>query len=169
MSPPHCFPPFPSLSPPFLPPFSPPLPSHRYLSDVTEGDDMDLRWAIIGHKMQQAGYKTHWYGKGHTGYKSWQHLPQQLGFDDFVGFLGGAQDHFASKRWVGNCPFDDFNETYSADLYGSHALRTLEEYDADAPDAKPLFFYLPWQNVHAPYQAPHDWTGDVLRGMLQVK
>ena len=130
---------------------------------------MDLRWATIGHKMQQAGYKTHWYGKGHTGYKSWQHLPQQLGFNDFVGFLGGAQDHFASKRWAGNCPFDDFNETYSADVYGSHALRTLEEYDADAPDAKPLFFYLPWQNVHAPYQAPHDWTGDVLRGMLQVK
>ena len=26
--------------------------------------------------------------------------------------------------------------------------------------------YLPWQNVHAPYQAPLDWSGDVLRGML---
>lgn len=36
------------------------------------------------------------------------------------------------------------------------------------PDAKPLFFYLPWQNVHAPYQAPNNWTGDVLRGMLSA-
>lgn len=26
--------------------------------------------------------------------------------------------------------------------------------------------YLPWQNVHAPYEAPLGWAGDVLRGML---
>ena len=26
--------------------------------------------------------------------------------------------------------------------------------------------YLPWQNVHGPYQAPLGWSGDVLRGML---
>ena len=71
----------------------------RYLSGIADGDDIDLRWKTIGHKMREAGYATHWYGKGHTGYKSWRHLPQQLGFDDFVGFLGGAQDHFSAERW----------------------------------------------------------------------
>lgn len=45
------------------------------------------------------------YGKGHTGYKSWNHLPQQLGFDDFVGFLGGAQDHFSPNRWGAWCVY----------------------------------------------------------------
>jgi hypothetical protein len=30
-------------------------------------------------------------GKGHTGYKSFYHLPLQLGFDEWTGFLGGAQ------------------------------------------------------------------------------
>ena len=39
------------------------------------------------------------FGKGHTGYKSFNHLPLQLGFDKFAGFLGGAQSHFATKRW----------------------------------------------------------------------
>eukprot|EP01047_Picozoa_sp_COSAG01_P113758 COSAG01_NODE_42460_length_439_cov_60.761765_1_plen_49_part_10 len=40
---------------------------------------------------------TPYVGKGHTGYKSFHHLPLQLGFDAFEGFLGGAQDHFALK------------------------------------------------------------------------
>ena len=30
----------------------------------------------------------------------------------------------------------------------------------------PLFVYLPWQNVHEPYQNPPDWTDDTLRGMM---
>lgn len=58
--------------------------------------------------MREAGYATHWYGKGHTGYKSWRHLPQQLGFDDFVGFLGGAQDHFSAERWGLLCAWAEF-------------------------------------------------------------
>jgi arylsulfatase A-like enzyme len=100
---------------------------------------------------------------GHTGYKSFNHLPLQLGFDRFAGFLGGAQSHFGAARWEGNCPWS--NASYSAEVYGDLALETLNAYSA-APDAKPLFFYLPWQNVHAPYQAPPEWDGDVLRGML---
>jgi hypothetical protein len=30
-----------------------------------------------------------------------------------------------------------------------------QEYDPTVPGVKPLFFYLPWQNVHAPYQVCH--------------
>ena len=144
-----------------------PLHHSEYLSSVTS-DDIDLRWRTIGQKLQGVGYSTYWIGKGHTGYKSFHHLPTQLGFDEFVGFLDGAQSHFASKRWRGLCPFDDANTTYSADLYGAAALAVLEGYEPAAPGARPLFFYLPWQNVHAPYDAPHDWpaSADVLRGML---
>ena len=74
--------------------------------------------------------------------------------------------NFAVPKWGGNCPLDPKNDTYSASLYGELALATLTAYDPRAADAKPLFFYLPWQNVHAPYQADTPWTGDVLRGML---
>jgi arylsulfatase A-like enzyme len=48
------------------------------------------------------------------------------------------------------------------------AHAALEAYDPAAADAKPLFFYLPWQNVHAPYEAPLGWSGDVLQGMLSA-
>ena len=115
-------------------------------------------------ELKPAGYMAYWFGKGHTGYKSFNHLPLQLGFDRFAGFLGGAQSHFGSARWEGNCPWG--NATYSAEVYGDLARATLSAYDPGAAKAHPLFFYLPWQNVHSPYQAPRDWTGDVLRGML---
>jgi len=143
-----------------------PLHHSEFLSPINTGDDIDLRWATIAQKLKKAGYANYWFGKGHTGYKSYNHLPLQLGFDAFTGFLGGAEDHFSGPRWAGNCPQDPKNETYSAMLYGELAHATLEAYDETASDAKPLFFYLPWQNVHAPYQAPVAWTGDVLRGML---
>ena len=44
------------------------------------------------------GYSTFWFGKGHTGYKSFYHLPLQLGFDRFAGFLGGGEHTTARKR-----------------------------------------------------------------------
>jgi arylsulfatase A-like enzyme len=70
-----------------------------------------------------------------------------------------------NPRWEGNCPWG--NSSYSATVYGDLARATLEAYEPGGGAAsKPLFFYLPWQNVHSPYQAPKDWTGDVLRGML---
>lgn len=144
-----------------------PLHHSEFLSS-NDGDDIDLRWTTIAQKLKPAGYATYWFGKGHTGYKSFNHLPLQLGFDEFTGFLGGAQDHFATSRWSGNCPLSPPNASYSATIYGGLAHETLLAYDANAPDAKPLFFYLPWQNVHAPYEAPADWTGDVLRGMLSA-
>ena len=142
-----------------------PLHHSEYLSSVAS-DDVDLRWTTIGEKMQAAGYRTYWYGKGHTGYKSQKQLPTHLGFDAFTGFLGGAESHFAAARWQGDCPF--YNLSYSADLYGSKALETLRAYDPHGGASPPLFFYMPWQNVHAPYQAPLDWKGDVLRGMLHA-
>lgn len=37
-----------------------PLHHSEYLSPVTLGDDIDLRWQTIGHKMRAAGYATHW-------------------------------------------------------------------------------------------------------------
>eukprot|EP00729_Bicosta_minor_P007231 gene7231-22231_t len=127
-----------------------PLHHSEFLSG-NDSDDIDLRWTTIAEKLKPAGYATYWFGKGHTGYKSYYHLPLQLGFDAFTGFLGVADDG-----------------RYSASLYGGKAHETLLAYDPTVPDAKPLFFYLPWQNVHAPYQAPNNWTGDVLRGMLSA-
>jgi len=93
-----------------------PLHHSEYLSDTggPKGDDIDLRWDTIGFKMKRAGYNTYWYGKGHTGYKSVKHMPMSLGFDEFSGFLSGAQSHFGPQRWKGQVPHPSTD--YSSDL-----------------------------------------------------
>ena len=88
------------------------------------------------------------------------HLPTARGFKNFTGFLIGMQDYRSDDRWQGGGPLTD--NTYSSDLYGQHALATLEVHDPSTP----FFLYLPWQAVHLPHQAPHRWTGDPYRGML---
>jgi hypothetical protein len=59
----------------------------------------------------------------------------------------------------------NFHPTHTSHA-GAMAHEALLAYDPAAADPPPLFFYLPWQNVHAPYEAPLAWEGDVLRGML---
>jgi arylsulfatase A-like enzyme len=64
---------------------------------------------------------------------------------------------------------------YSTDLYGRSVLEMLAAHDA----ANPLFLYLPWQAVHAPYDdVPHVnpgkttyesmlWATDVYAGQIR--
>ena len=83
-----------------------PVHHHEQLSGVAT-DDVDLRYATVGAKLKQAGYATHWYGKGHTGYRSMAHLPTRRGFDRFMGFLSGSQSYTADDRWEGEHPVRD--------------------------------------------------------------
>jgi arylsulfatase A-like enzyme len=136
------------------------LPIHHSekLSGIT--DDIDLRWTTIGQKLNSVGYASYWFGKGHTGYKSVHHLPTGLGFLNFTGYLGGAESYYGPSRWEDGLPLT--SKEYSCDLYGGKVLDILQQHDPKTP----LFLYLPWQNVHEPYQDPPNWTGDTLRGML---
>ena len=67
------------------------LPIHHSENlSPTRGDDLDLRWTTIGQKLERVGYRSYWWGKGHTGYLSWRHLPTNLGFSSgFYGFQIG--------------------------------------------------------------------------------
>ena len=137
------------------------LPLHHgeELSSIAS-DDIDLRWRTIGQKLQSVGYESHWYGKGHTGYKSMNHLPVRLGFSaGHLGFLSGAMSYHGAARWMGEKPFHA--TTYSTDLYGEAAVAALQAYDPSK--GKPLFMYLPWQAVHTPYTAPPDWNASAQR------
>jgi arylsulfatase A-like enzyme len=103
------------------------LPIHHgeQLSNVAT-DDIDLRWTLVSQKLKSAGYRTHWVGKGHTGYASWNHLPLQRGFDSFVGYLTGAQSYTASDRWQDNHPLK--NDTRAcACSEGDHTLTQAKE------------------------------------------
>uniref|UniRef100_A0A7S4SNS5 Sulfatase N-terminal domain-containing protein n=1 Tax=Alexandrium monilatum TaxID=311494 RepID=A0A7S4SNS5_9DINO len=118
-------------------------------------DDIDLRWAWISEKLRAAGYVSHWYGKGHTGYRSMNHLPARRGFNGgSLLFFTGAGSYTTLPRWSGEGPVDTKQE-YSTDLFGSLAVRAVRDHDP----AVPLFLYLPFQAVHTPYDLPPDRTG----------
>lgn len=58
------------------------------------------------------------------------------------------------ERWNGTAPLPHATKQhpgeYSTDLFGSLAVKAVEEHDP----SEPLFLYLPWQAVHAPYDLP---------------
>lgn len=118
---------------------------HGEMLSEDAGDDMDLRWNLISQKLQPLGYKCHWYGKGHTGYRSMAHLPTSRGFLNFTGFLHGKQSYTSDDRWQNDQPYN--GTEYSTELFGEATLSTLAVHDP----ATPIFLYLPWQAVHDPY------------------
>jgi len=144
------------------------LPLHHgeQLSGITT-DDIDLRWTWISEKLKRAAnYSTFWYGKGHTGYMSMNHLPVNRGFDAHAGFLSGAGSYMGPgnkgfmQRWRGDRPADPTSPQatgYSTDVYGQLALDALRAHDP----SRPFFLYLPWQAVHAPYDKPPWCVADV--------
>lgn len=126
-------------------------PMHHGTKLSGASDDMDLRWTWISEKLASAGYTSYWYGKGHTGYLSTNHLPIAHNFSDHYGYLTGAQDYQNAPRWLNDMPASDSWE-YSTDAYGAAALKVAQMHDP----ASPFFLYLPWQAVHSPYDLPTD-------------
>lgn len=56
-------------------------------------DDIDLRMTWISEKLAGVGYTAHWFGKMHTGFRSFRHLGFQHNFTETsIGSLqtGGA-------------------------------------------------------------------------------
>eukprot|EP00045_Choanoeca_perplexa_P006606 m.57043 g.57043 ORF g.57043 m.57043 type:complete len:630 (+) comp13701_c0_seq3:2-1891(+) len=129
------------------------LPIHHgeQLSPVGS-DDIDLRWTWISAKLKSAGYRTHWFGKGHTGYASWYQLAVNNGFDEYYGYLGGAQSYTSSDRWSNTIPNNE--TTYSSKLYGEKAIDAVMNHHTDTP----FFMYLAWQAVHTPYDQVPGWN-----------
>lgn len=50
-------------------------------------------------------------------------------------------------------PWDDHGQ-YSTNLFGAEAVNIISAHNVTMP----LFFYLPWQGVHAPAQAPEHYV-----------
>jgi len=140
------------------------LPLHHgeFLSGVAT-DDIDLRWTWISQKLKQAGYQNYWVGKGHTGYKSWNHLPVNRGFDFHFGFLGGYGNYYHQDQWQNTAPVTNFN-TYSTDYYGQLSIDLISKHDT----SKPFFLYLPWQAVHTPYDLPPNKINSTRRPIFQM-
>eukprot|EP01052_Picozoa_sp_SAG31_P017655 SAG31_NODE_1217_length_9319_cov_20.281345_6_plen_151_part_00 len=99
------------------------------------------------------------------------------GFKSHVGYLGGGESYFFGCHGGASCGTwesppanasqgerdmwhddhcgDDIADKifYSANFYTSTAVSIIHDHPVD----RPLFIYLPFQNVHAPNQAPPDF------------
>jgi arylsulfatase A-like enzyme len=100
----------------------------------------------LAERLKAAGYVTGLVGKWHLGSLPEMH-PQQRGFDEFFGFLGGAHDYFQSAGILrGTEPAHE--REYLTDAFGREAVAFIERHKG-----KPWFLYLAFNAVHTPMQA----------------
>ncbi|GGW35858.1 sulfatase-like hydrolase/transferase [Arenibacter certesii] len=109
----------------------------------------------IADVFQQNNYKTIALGKWHLGFNSDDH-PNQRGFDEFFGFLGGSRSYFPLEN-VNHQSMLQKNgervkfEGYLTDILGERAVSFVEE-----NREQPFFMYLAFNAVHTPMHAKEE-------------
>lgn len=144
------------------------------LSDLSEDmrDGVPTSETFMSNVIQDAGYYTSAIGKWHLGYDH-QFTPNERGFTDFYGFLGGGHKYFpeqykkeynqklaggAKKIHVYLIPLlhnkmvVDENE-YLTDAFTRESIRAINE---SAKQKKPFFMYLAYNAPHVPLEAKED-------------
>jgi arylsulfatase A-like enzyme len=108
----------------------------------------------IGEMFKQAGYRTAWIGKHHSG-KEADNNPIHREFDVFFGFLNGALGYFVGDNTKGELlrglePVASESE-YLTDAFTREAIKFIE-----GSKDEPFMLYLPYNAVHAPMHATED-------------
>ncbi len=111
-----------------------------------KGLGLDALSPTIGKIVQKKGYKTIAIGKWHVGETPELH-PNNMGFDEFFGFLGGGHNYFNSNQILHNKEKVTFNE-YLTDAFGDKAVVYIEKYKKE-----PFLMYFSPNAVHTPMQA----------------
>ena len=133
------------------------------------GQGINLEETFISKVLQDAGYHTGAIGKWHLGEVTEYH-PNNRGFDDFYGFLGGGHLYFPEQYrakydqqvqsgnteiWNYLTPLEhngvQVKETeYLTDAFSREAVRFISE----AKEKKqPFFLYLAYNAPHSPMEA----------------
>ena len=106
----------------------------------------------------------------HLGFARPVDLPEERGFDAYLGYLTGGEDYYthaasggpgckkATDLWFGtpgkgrnpSAKTGFYNGTYSTELYASFLTKRIAAHDP----TKPLFMYAAFQGVHYPLQVP---------------
>lgn len=109
----------------------------------------------LPQRLQAAGYVTGMVGKWHLG-EAAGFRPNDRGFDEFFGFLGGGHIYLPAENAKGEyaAPIlrngEPVKETrYLTDAFGEEAVAFLARQKKD----KPFFLYLAFNAVHTPVQA----------------
>jgi arylsulfatase A-like enzyme len=119
---------------------------------------LPLEERTLAQALREAGYTTAIVGKWHLGHFKVEYLPTHRGFDHQYGHYNGALDYFTHDREGG---FDwhrddreNHDEGYTTHLIAREAVRLIRERD----NTKPLFLYVPFNGVHAPFQVPDSYA-----------
>lgn len=135
-------------------------------------DGVPLNETYMSNVLQDAGYFTSIVGKWHLG-DGTSFQPNNRGFDEFYGFLGGGHDYFPEKYQPvykqqvkeGKYPIRGYiqplvhndklaNETeYITDELSNQAVRIVKE---AAQKNKPFFMFLAYNAPHVPLQAKEE-------------
>lgn len=137
------------------------LPIHHGIYGALKVDSkfgLPLDERTLPQALHSAGYTTAICGKWHLGEFQPAYRPTQRGFDHQYGLWYGQVDYFTHERggridWYrDDKPCDE--KGYSTHLIAKEAARII----AEQPKDKPLFLYVPFNAVHAPYQVPESYT-----------
>ncbi len=119
---------------------------------------VDIAESTIGDAMKKAAYRTAIFGKWHLGEEDKYH-PNNRGFDEFYGFLGGARSYFPSEK--DDTPESDKSimhngehvkfEGYFTDILGDKTCEFIES-NKDTS----FFIYLSFNAVHTPMHAKEE-------------
>ncbi len=113
------------------------------------GTGLPVGETTIANRLKTVGYRTGLVGKWHQGSEPKFH-PQQRGFDEFFGFLGGSHSYFKYNGMLrGTEPVS--GTEYFSDAFGREAC----DYIAHHKD-EPWFLYLAFNAVHTPMDATDD-------------
>jgi len=121
----------------------------RQTEETKQG--IPLSEITLGEQLKKNGYKTAWIGKDHQA-KFDEFHPTNRGFDEFFGFVNGANTYFSKGKkeqllYRGIKPIYDEPE-YLTDAFGREAVNFIKK-NKD----KPFFLYLPFNAVHGPLEA----------------
>jgi len=114
---------------------------------------------LISSVLQKAGYFTGIMGKWHMGQQSIHH-PNNRGFDDFYGFLGGGHDYFGPYGYASDYrTYPEHNgvadtsltmTNYITDVLTEYGVRFLNE---AVVREQPFFLFMSYNAPHTPLEA----------------
>ena len=104
---------------------------------------------------KQHNYKTIALGKWHLGESKSDH-PNQRGFDEFYGFIGGSRSYFPIENPSLNHTLQHNGEPVVFDGYLTDVLGDKSAVYVEEHQNKPFFMYLSYNAVHTPMHAKEE-------------
>jgi arylsulfatase A-like enzyme len=128
--------------------------------------------ATMADHLKALGYGTYALGKWHLGDEPAFH-PNQRGFDEFIGFIGGSrtyynydedhpdydEDDMATPLQHNGTPIEEGANQYLTTVFGRAATNFIDSHTTNSPDA-PFFMYLAFNAVYTPLDPDYDYEDD---------